>query len=51
VQRCAFGGCHLDRRIDQLVTAAGLELTRLRTYCMKGPRALGFTFEGVAVRP
>ena len=24
-----FGGCHLDRRIDQLVAAAGLELTRL----------------------
>ena len=50
-QRRAFGGCHLDRRIDQLVTAAGLELTRLDTYYMKGPRALGYTFEGVAVRP
>lgn len=45
-----FGGCHLDRRIDQLVAAAGLELTRLDTYYMKGPRALGYTFEGVAVR-
>lgn len=50
-QRRAFGGCHLDRRIDQLVTAAGLELTRLDTYYMKGPRALGYAFEGVAVRP
>ena len=47
----AFGGCHLNRRIDQLVAAAGLELTRLDTYYMKGPRALGYTFEGVAVRP
>ena len=46
-----FGGCHLNRRIDQLVAAAGLELTRLDTYYMKGPRALGYTFEGVAVRP
>jgi len=47
----AFGGCHLNRRIDQLVAAAGLEMTRLDTYYMKGPRALGYTFEGVAVRP
>ena len=51
LQRRAFGGCHLDRRIDQLVAAAGLELTRLDTYYMKGPRALGYTFEGIAIRP
>ncbi len=50
-QRRAFGGCRLDRRIDQLVTAAGFELARLDTYYMKGPRALGYTFEGVAVKP
>jgi hypothetical protein len=30
--------------------AAGLELTRLDTYYMKGPRPLGYTFEGVAIR-
>ena len=40
-----------DRRIDRLVAAAGLELTRLDTYYMKGPRTLGYTFEGVAIRP
>jgi ubiquinone/menaquinone biosynthesis C-methylase UbiE len=51
LQRRAFGGCHLNRRIDQLVAAAGLELARLDTYYMKGPRALGYTFEGVAIRP
>jgi len=33
-----------------MVAAAGLELTRMDTYYMKGPRALGYTFEGVAVR-
>ena len=49
-QHRAFGGCHLNRRIDQLVAAAGLELTRMDTYYMKGPRALGYTFEGVATR-
>jgi hypothetical protein len=51
LQRRAFGGCHLNRRIDRLVAAAGLELTRLDTYYMKGPRPLGYTFEGVAIRP
>jgi SAM-dependent methyltransferase len=51
LQRRAFGGCHLDRPIDQLVSASGLELTRLETYYMKGPKATGYTFEGIAVRP
>jgi len=50
VQRRLFGGCHLDRPIDRLVTAAGLELTQLETSYMKGRRAIRYTFEGVAVR-
>ena len=49
--RRAFGGCRLDRRMDQLAAVAGLELTRLDTYYMQGLRALGYTFEGVAIRP
>lgn len=51
VQRRVFGGCHLNRPIDQLVTAAGFELTQLETYYMKGPKAVGYTFEGVAAKP
>jgi SAM-dependent methyltransferase len=51
LQRLAFGGCHLNRPIDRLVAASGLELTRLENFYMKGPRAIGYTFEGVAVRP
>ena len=50
LQHRAFGGCHLNRRIDQLVAAAGLELTRMDTYYVKGPRALGYTFEGIATK-
>jgi ubiquinone/menaquinone biosynthesis C-methylase UbiE len=50
LQHRAFGGCHLNRQIDQLVAAAGLELTRMDTYYMKGPRALGYTFEGIATK-
>ncbi len=33
-----------------MVATAGLELTRMDTNYMKGPRVLGYTFEGVAVR-
>jgi len=51
VQRRVFGGCHLDRPIDQLVTDAGFELAKLDTYYMPGPRWVGYTFEGVATRP
>jgi ubiquinone/menaquinone biosynthesis C-methylase UbiE len=50
VQRRIFGGCHLDRPIDKLITGAGFELSRLDNYYMRGPRAVGYTFEGVAVR-
>jgi SAM-dependent methyltransferase len=49
-QRKVFGGCHLNRRIDQLVTDAGLELTEIRNYTMPGPRIFGYMFEGVATK-
>ena len=51
VQRRIFGGCHLDRPIDKLITGAGFELSRLDNYYMRGAKAVGYTFEGVAVRP
>ena len=51
LQRRLFGGCHLNRPIGPLVTGAGLELTQLKTYYLKAPRALGYTFEGVAAKP
>ncbi len=49
-QRMLFGGCHLDRPIDQIIGASGLELTRLDTYYLKGSRVVGYTFEGVATK-
>lgn len=51
VQRRVFGGCHLDRPIDRLVAAAGFDLTKLDTYYLRGPRAVGYTFEGMAAKP
>lgn len=51
LQRLAFGGCHLDRPIGQLLGSSGLELTRLDTYYLPGPKIVGYTFEGVAAKP
>ena len=45
-----FGGCHLNRPIDDLVAGAGFELTGLKTYYLKGSRTIGYTFEGTATR-
>ena len=47
-RRCA-GGCHLNRRIDQLVQASGLEITALDAgYMVKGPRPWTYNFQGRA---
>lgn len=51
LQRLVFGGCHLDRPIDTLITGAGFEVVRLENRYMQGPRAFGYTFEGVAAAP
>lgn len=51
LQRLVAGGCHLNRPIDRLLAAAGLDLAELSTFYMNGPRAWGYTFEGVATRP
>ena len=50
LQRRLAGGCHLTRRIDDLVTGAGLRLVRLdRQYVPKEPRTHGAAYEGVAI--
>lgn len=51
LQRRIFGGCHLNRPIDRLITQAGLSLTRLDNFYMKGPKPPGYIFEGIATRP
>ena len=43
--------CHINRPIGRLVADAGLELTRLDNYYLKGPRAFGYMFDGVAGKP
>jgi SAM-dependent methyltransferase len=50
LQRRVAGGCHLNRRIDDLIAHSGLELSRMTNYYAKGPRSFGYMFEGVATK-
>lgn len=51
LHRRVLGGCHLDRPIANLVTEAGFRLTRLENYYFHRPRAVGYTYEGAAIKP
>ena len=42
------GGCHLNRKIDDLITAAGFEIGELRTCYLPGPRLMTYTYQGFA---
>lgn len=44
------GGCHLNRKIDDLVRAAGFDLQELRTAYLRGPRPMTYTYQGVGAR-
>lgn len=48
IQRRMFGGCHLNRPIEELVTGAGFQVERLENFFMRGPKPLGYMYEGVA---
>jgi ubiquinone/menaquinone biosynthesis C-methylase UbiE len=42
------GGCHLDRKIDELMRGAGFELPELATGYADGPRPMTYMYEGRA---
>jgi ubiquinone/menaquinone biosynthesis C-methylase UbiE len=42
------GGCHLSRKIDDLLADAGFRIERLITGYIPGPRIMTFLYEGVA---
>jgi ubiquinone/menaquinone biosynthesis C-methylase UbiE len=52
LQKRLFGGCHLNRQIQDLLTAAGFELTEVDVFYEEGaPRFLAADTLGVAVSP
>jgi ubiquinone/menaquinone biosynthesis C-methylase UbiE len=42
------GGCHLNRKIDDLIAAAGFRISELKTSYLPGPRPMTFTYQGTA---
>jgi len=42
------GGCHLDRKVDDLLRDAGFEISALRTEYAPGPRPLTYMYTGCA---
>lgn len=51
IQRRLAGGCHLNRPIQALIEASGLELAKIANYHLQGPKAFGYMYEGVAAKP
>jgi len=43
------GGCHLDRKIDDLLRGAGFDLPDLRNEYAEGPRPMTYMYKGRAV--
>lgn len=42
------GGCHLNRKIDQLIAETGFRIVELKTGYTPGPRAMTYTYQGFA---
>ena len=42
------GGCHLNRKVDELLAAAGFQIEELRTCYLPGPRPMTYTYQGLA---
>jgi hypothetical protein len=42
------GGCHLNRKIDELIASAGFQITELKTGYLTGPRPMTYTYQGLA---
>jgi ubiquinone/menaquinone biosynthesis C-methylase UbiE len=48
LQSRMIGGCRLDRRIDRLISGAGLEIVELTTGYGDGPRPFSYLYRGRA---
>ena len=48
LQMTLCGGCRLDRKIDEQVSAAGFAIEDLETFTLPGPKTHGAMYSGVA---
>ena len=46
--RSIQGGCHLNRKMDDLIANAGFRMDQLETRFLPGPKILTFVYEGAA---
>ena len=44
------GGCHLNRKVEELIAAAGFQIVELKTCYLPGPRPMTYTYQGLAQR-
>jgi ubiquinone/menaquinone biosynthesis C-methylase UbiE len=42
------GGCHLNRKVDELISGAGFRVRELKTSYLPGPRPMTYTYQGLA---
>jgi hypothetical protein len=42
------GGCHLNRKVHDIVESAGFQVSELTTTYIPGPRPMTFTYQGIA---
>jgi ubiquinone/menaquinone biosynthesis C-methylase UbiE len=50
VWRRLAGGCHLNRKVDDLLVAAGFDITQMNTGYMPGPKVTTYIYEGQATK-
>lgn len=43
------GGCHLNRKVDELLAEGGFRVTDLKNFYLRGPRPMTYIYEGTAV--
>ncbi len=48
IWRRIAGGCHLNRKMDQLILSAGFEIKSAQTEYAPGPRPMSFMYKGCA---
>jgi ubiquinone/menaquinone biosynthesis C-methylase UbiE len=48
--KCLGGGCHLNRKIDDLIRLAGFRIERIDTGYLAGRNPFTFMYEGVAAK-
>lgn len=48
LQKLMGGGCHLNRRIDDIVSSSGFDMRLFENFFIKGPRIGSFMYSGVA---